>query len=225
MPDTSVAQPGDDPYDPSVEERVSRLEEGMQDVKSAVGQLQATTSRLEATSIAQSERLGRVEIGIAEIKALLVATLPHLATKADLAELRLSTTADITELRESTKADIAELRESTKADMAELRESTKADITELRESTTAEMAALRLSTAADSTELRASTKSAITELRESTKADNAALRLSMEVGIANLRTDMVTGFADKPSKTYMWGVLAVLLTAYACGLAALAILK
>jgi hypothetical protein len=31
--------------------------------------------------------------------------------------------------------------------------------------------------------------------------------------------------AEKPSKTYMWGVLAVLLTAYACGLAGLAILK
>ena len=31
--------------------------------------------------------------------------------------------------------------------------------------------------------------------------------------------------AEKPSKTYMWGILAVLLTAYACGLAGLAILK
>ena len=31
--------------------------------------------------------------------------------------------------------------------------------------------------------------------------------------------------AEKPSKTYMWGILATLLTANACGLAALAILK
>ena len=31
--------------------------------------------------------------------------------------------------------------------------------------------------------------------------------------------------AEKPGKTYMWGVLAALLTAYACGLAALAVLK
>lgn len=31
--------------------------------------------------------------------------------------------------------------------------------------------------------------------------------------------------ADKPGKAYMWGILAVLLTAYACGLAALAVLK
>ncbi len=33
------------------------------------------------------------------------------------------------------------------------------------------------------------------------------------------------GSAEKPSRTYMWGILAVLLTAYACGLAALAVLK
>ena len=31
--------------------------------------------------------------------------------------------------------------------------------------------------------------------------------------------------AEKPSKAYLWGVLAVLLTAYASGLAALAVLK
>ena len=43
----------------------------MQEVKSAIGQLQATTARLE-------DRLGRVEIGIAR----------DLATKAELAELR-----------------------------------------------------------------------------------------------------------------------------------------
>jgi hypothetical protein len=66
--------------------------------------------------------MGRLEISVAEIKAMLGATLPHLATKAELAELR-----------------------------AEL--------------------------------------------------------------------------AEKPSKTYMWGVLAVLITAYAAGLAALAIVR
>jgi hypothetical protein len=31
--------------------------------------------------------------------------------------------------------------------------------------------------------------------------------------------------ADKPGKAYMWGILAALLTAYACGLAALSVLK
>ena len=31
--------------------------------------------------------------------------------------------------------------------------------------------------------------------------------------------------AEKPNKTYMWGIMAALLTAYACGLAALAVLR
>lgn len=91
----------------------------MRDVQSAISRLETTTSRLE-------ERMGRLEVAVAEIKAMLAATLPHLATKAEVAELRV---------------------------------------------------------------------------------------------------EMVAGFADKPSKTYMWGILAVLLTAYACGLAGLAVLK
>ena len=98
----------------------------MRDVQSAIGRLEATTGRLDDRMGRLEERIGRVELAVAEIKAMLAATLPHLATKAE---------------------------------------------------------------------------------------------------VADLRTDMVAGFADKPGKTYMWGILAVLLTAYACGLAGLAILK
>ena len=94
MPDIPVAGHSGGPYDQAMEARISRLEEDMRDVKSAVTRLEATTIRIEA---------------------MLAATLPHLATKAELAE--------------------------------------------------------------------------------------------------------------KPGKTYMWGILAVLLTAYACGLAGLAVLK
>jgi hypothetical protein len=112
MPDTSVAPQDGEPYDPRTEARVSRLEEHMGDVKSAIASLDA--------------RVARVEIGVVRIESMLAATLPHLATKAEVAELR---------------------------------------------------------------------------------------------------TEMVAGFADKPGKTYMWGILAVLLTAYACGLAGLAVLK
>ncbi len=50
-----------------------------------------------------------------------------------------------------------------------------------------------------------------------TKAEIAGL----EVKLAGLEVKL----ADKPGKTYMWGILAALLTAYACGLAALAVLK
>ena len=65
MADTPVADHGGSPYDPVMEIRVSRLEEDMRDVKSSI-------TRLEMTTV--------------EIKTMLAATLPHLATKADLAE-------------------------------------------------------------------------------------------------------------------------------------------
>ena len=51
-----------------------------------------------------------------------------------------------------------------------------------------------------------------------TRADVESLRIE-------LKSDIATGLADKPSKAYMWGVLAVMLAAYACGLAGLAVLK
>ena len=98
----------------------------MRDVQSAIGRLEATTGKLDDRMGRLEERIGRVELAVVRIESMLAATLPHLATKAE---------------------------------------------------------------------------------------------------VADLRTDMVAGFADKPGKTYMWGILAVLLTAYACGLAGLAILK
>jgi hypothetical protein len=58
-------------------------------------------------------------------------------------------------------------------------------------------------------------------VRAEWKGELAQLRTE----VADMRADLKTGLADKPSKTYMWGVLTALLTAYACGLAALAILK
>ena len=45
--------------------------------------------------------------------------------------------------------------------------------------------------------------------------------LATKAELAELRAEL----ADKPSKTYMWGVLATLITAYAAGLAALAIVR
>ncbi len=105
MPGTNLANPYGSPYDPSMEARVTRLEEDMREVKAAIVRLETTTT---------------------EIKTLLLATLPHLATKAE---------------------------------------------------------------------------------------------------VSDLKGELTAALAEKPSKTYMWGVLAVLLTAYACGLAALAVLK
>ena len=129
MPDTPVEPKPDAPY-PGLEIRVSRLE-------GEVHEMKGTMSRLELL--------------VTEIKATLDATLPHLATKAELAVMR---------------DEAANMRVEWKGELARLR-----------------------------------------------------------TDMADMRADLQTGLADKPSKTYMWGVLTALLTAYACGLAALAILK
>lgn len=56
-----------------------------------------------------------------------------------------------------------------------------------------------------------------------TKADLSVLQTRLDTTLPFLATK--ADLADKPGKTYMWGILAALLTAYACGLAALAVLK
>ena len=111
MPDTPIDRPQPPPYDPDHEARISRLEDDMREVKSTLGQMLPVLVRIDAT---------------------LSATLPHLATKAEVADLR-------TEM----KSDFAELR---------------------------------------------------------------------------------VQLAEKPSKTYLWGVLATLIATYAVGLASVAVL-
>jgi outer membrane murein-binding lipoprotein Lpp len=133
-----------EPYDPSVERRVTRLEEDGRQVNAAIAGLEMKVDRLE-TKVDRIETVvdrldgavQRLELGFVRLEIMLAATLPHLATKAELA---------------ATRADVQTLR-------------------------------------------------------------------------TELKSDIATGLAEKPGKTYMWGILAVLLTAYACGLAGLAVLK
>jgi hypothetical protein len=68
MPNTPVAPHHGGPYDPLMEARVSRLEEDMREVKTTQSRMEAAIIRIEAT---------------------LSTTLPHLATKADLAQLEV----------------------------------------------------------------------------------------------------------------------------------------
>ena len=74
--DTPVEPTGDGSYDPEFERRVSRLENEMREVKSILAQMLPMLARIEAT---------------------LASTLPHLATKAELAELRAEIRAELAE--------------------------------------------------------------------------------------------------------------------------------
>jgi len=77
MPDTPVAPRDGGPYDPLMEARVSRLEEDMREVKATLPRMEAAIIRIEAT---------------------LAATLPHLATKADIADVKSELKSDIARL-------------------------------------------------------------------------------------------------------------------------------
>ena len=54
-----------------------------------------------------------------------------------------------------------------------------------------------------------------------TRAELATLDAKWETRFGELRAEL----AEKPSKAYLWGVLAALIAAYAAGLGALALLK
>jgi hypothetical protein len=58
---------------------------------------------------------------------------------------------------------------------------------------------------------------------EAAVADLRVMIARIEAQIPHLATK--ADLAEKPGKAYMWGIMGALLTAYACGLAALAILK
>jgi hypothetical protein len=54
-----------------------------------------------------------------------------------------------------------------------------------------------------------------------TKAELAQVRSDLGSELAQMRSEL----AEKPGKTYLWAVLAVLLAAYAAGLAAVALIR
>ena len=54
-----------------------------------------------------------------------------------------------------------------------------------------------------------------------TKAELADVRSDLLKEIGAIRAEL----AEKPSRAYLWGVLAVLVTAYGAGLAAVAVLR
>ena len=49
--------------------------------------------------------------------------------------------------------------------------------------------------------------------------------LATKGDLADLRSELRGELAEKPSKTYMWGLLGVLIAAYAAGLAAMAVIR
>ena len=91
MADTAGPSP-----DPGLEARVARLESDVAHMRSDIAEIKASLNRL----------MPRID----EMLGFLTATLPTLATKTELAELRSELKAEMAELRSELKAEMAELR-------------------------------------------------------------------------------------------------------------------
>lgn len=211
MPDIPIADEGDDGYAHPMEERVSKVEADIRDIKSSIFDMREIIIRMDAK---------------------LDATLPHLATKAEFADLRTEMATGFSNLRTEMVSGDAALRHQMMDESAALRTEIAANSTALRKEMADISTALRKEMADNSIALRAEMADTSAKLRAEMAASSATHRAemadnstSLRSEMAALRVEMVAGFAEKPSKTYMWGILAVLLTAYSCGLAGLAVLK
>ena len=182
MPDTPVERQGPPAYDPNQEARISRLEGDVQDVKTTLAQLVPTLARIDS---------------------MLTATLPHLATKAELAELRNHVNASVNDTRRHVDATGHDLGSRIDAGLADMRKYVDAGLNETRRHTDDSLNALRAHLDSRSTEF---------------KSDTAAILATL----AHMATK--AELAEKPGKAYLWGVVASLVAAYAAGLAALAVL-
>ena len=69
---------------------------------------------------------------LTERVARLEGAYDHLATKADIAELKAATQADIAELKSATQADIAELKQALSAELSNKIGTVEKEIAELK---------------------------------------------------------------------------------------------
>ena len=91
------------------------------------------------------ERLVRVENDIKELRsdvAGIKASLGHMATKEDLAELKASVSQEMSEFKASMSEDMAEFKASMSEDMAGFKASMSQEMSEFKTSMSQEMASL-----------------------------------------------------------------------------------
>ena len=107
MSPDGVAPPGGPPRDPWMDARVSRLEDDMGEIKATLRRLEPMIVRLDAT-------------------------VPHLATKADLAGVRTELKEEISSLRTELKGEIAGIRTELKGEITSVRMDLTRDIADVK---------------------------------------------------------------------------------------------
>ncbi len=206
MPDIPVAGGGPGAYDPDMEARLTRLEEDSREVKATLTRLDDRMARLEP----MVERLARLEPMVERLVTLFETTLPHLAAKAEVADLRTEMHDQYSGLRAEMHTGFNEQREATKERFNRLQTEMSERFGGLQIEMNERFGGVRLEIARTESNL----------YNEISNGDN---RLHND--IADLRTELRVGLMEKPSKIYLWSVIGVLVAAYAAGLAGVAVLR
>ena len=188
--DGPVEPEGGEHYDRGIEPRLSRVEHDVRDLKDTLADLKT--------------------IVLVRMDAKLDAVLPHLATKADVANLENKLVAMRADM------DLRFGAVDAKFDAMDAKMDTKFD---------AVSAKLRPWMPRWTRSLRPWTPRWTRSSTPWTRRWTQSWPSWMPGWRQRYRTCTKADLADKPGKTYMWGILAAPPTAYACGLAALAVLK
>jgi hypothetical protein len=139
MPDTPVEATSHGPYDPGIEVRVTRLEDDVREMRGTLTQLVPVLTRIDAT---------------------LSSTLPHLATKAELADLRLELTSALSATRSETASEFSAVR----SEMASAFSTTRSEAANTRSELVEMIAELR----SEASDTKAALIGIIAELRSET---------------------------------------------------------
>jgi phage host-nuclease inhibitor protein Gam len=218
MQDTPIADPSSPAYGADMEARVSRLETDMGDVRSMLGQMMPMLIRVES---------------------MLTATLPHLATKAEVSDLRAEMHREMGMLRTDVHDEIGALRSEVHDEIGTLRTELHNEIGTLRTEVHDEIGTLRTEVHNEIGTLRTEVHDEIGTLRTEVHDEIGTLRGEVHQEIGAFRAEVNNKFdtaqqeserlradlADKPGKVYLWGVLTAMVASYAAGLAVLAVLK
>ena len=107
------------------------------------------------------ERLVRVENDIKELRsdvAGIKASLGHMATKEDLAELKVSVSQEMSEFKGSMSEDMAEFKASMSQEMSEFKASVSQEMSEFKTSISQEMSEFKVSLSEGLAEIKGSVR-------------------------------------------------------------------
>jgi hypothetical protein len=172
---------------PDMEHRLSVVESDVKDIKTV---------------------LARMEPKLSEMHTFAQATLPHLATKTEVSEMRADLSRDIGDLK-ATLTTLPHL--ATKTEVSEMRADLSRDIGDLKATLTT---LPLLATKTEVSEMRADLSRDIGDLKATlttlpllaTKAEVSEMRSDLSRDIGDLKVTL----SELPSRTYMWAVVAVL---------------